>query len=142
MKVFLKNSLWLLVLVLFFGSCKEGGQSSKDLEMQVMNIHDGVMPKMSNIQSAKKELEVALKAGADSTRVFDMLAKLDEADEAMMEWMADYSLPGDGATEEEKLTYLKVELTRIKEVEQKMLSSLKNVELLTKDYVKPINDSL
>jgi hypothetical protein len=132
---------YLLICLAILMSCKEEQVASKDLEMQVMDIHDEVMPKMSNIQSAKKELEMALKNGADSTKVFELLGELDAADEAMMVWMDEYTVP-DGSTEDEKVTYLNVELARIKEVKDKMLNSIKNVSTFTSAYIKPMNDSL
>ncbi len=129
-------------VVIFTGSCKPENDKVAQLEAQVMKVHDDVMPKMTDLATAKKELSVALENGADSTKVFEYLAKIDEADEAMMVWMDEYESPSESTSETEKLTYYNLELTRITEVKEKMLKAISEVNTFTAQYIKPINDTI
>jgi 6-phosphogluconolactonase/glucosamine-6-phosphate isomerase/deaminase len=129
-------------LLILITACNPDVSKSQALEEQVMNVHDEVMPKMTDLQSSKKELEMALANGADSTKVFEYLNQLDEADEAMMVWMDEYESPAEDTKEEEKLTYLNLELSRIKDVKDKMLKVIKDVSTFTSQYIKPVNDTI
>jgi ABC-type oligopeptide transport system substrate-binding subunit len=135
-------SILAFSLLILLTSCNPDVSKSQALEEQVMNVHDEVMPKMTDLQSSKKELEMALANGADSTKVFEYLTQLDEADEAMMVWMDEYESPAEDLKEEEKLTYLNLELSRIKDVKDKMLKVIKDVSTFTSQYIKPVNDTI
>jgi ABC-type oligopeptide transport system substrate-binding subunit len=145
MKLNSKLNLGITLLVsatFLLTSCNPELAKSKVLEEEVMSIHDEVMPKMTDLQSAKKELEMALANGADSTSVFELLNQVDEADESMMVWMEEYEGPGEAASEEDKLNYLNLELSRIKKVKENMLNALQAVNKFTTQYIKPINDTI
>jgi len=132
----------LAFIVIHTGSCKPESDKVAQLEAEVMKIHDEVMPKMTDLATAKKELGVALENGADSTMVFEYLSKVEEADEAMMVWMDEYESPSETSTEAEKLTYLNLELGRINKVKEKMLKAIKDATTFTAQYIKPVNDTL
>jgi hypothetical protein len=143
--IYLKNIYvfcFLAFVVIHTGSCKPELDKAAQLEAEVMKIHDEVMPKMTDLAAAKKELGVALENGADSTMVFEYLRKVEEADEAMMVWMEEYESPSETSTEAEKLTYLNLELGRINEVKEKMLKAIKDATTFTSQYIKAVNDTL
>ena len=81
--------LGLLILVMF--SCGKGEVESKRWD-EVMKNHDVVMPLMGNINKVRKDLKTYV-AEQDSLpaeqqqSVNQLLVKLDNADEAMMDWM-------------------------------------------------------
>ena len=129
----------VLLLVI---SCGNNKTSIQDLHSEVMQIHDVVMPKMSDLQSSRKELALALKEGADSTMVFDLLQKVDDADESMMVWMDEFKMPADDAEEQLKLDYLNSEKRRISEIKSKIETCIANVSSFSASYVKKAVDSL
>jgi hypothetical protein len=89
--------IFALILVVFIG-CKHNhdhhdhqnhqtNETESPLYKEVMAIHDAVMPEITTIHNLKK----ALKAAQDDSNKEMVLAhiiKLNEADEAMMSWMA------------------------------------------------------
>ena len=131
-----------LVLVVVMISCGEKKASIQDLHSEVMEIHDSVMPKMTDLHSSRKELEIALKQGADSTKVFNLLQNLDEADELMMVWMDEFKMPADDAEEQLKMDYLFSEKKRISEIKNKIEKSIADVSAFTAQYVRESVDPL
>ncbi len=91
------------------------------LHDEVMQIHDDVMPKMRDIYSLKKSLKRLVEEG-DEQAAYHM-DLLDKADDAMMDWMRDYRKPLE--TRENKIEYLQGEKSKIQEVRDLMLSSIK-----------------
>ncbi len=87
---------------------------------EVMEIHDIVMPKMSDINKAKKQLR-KLKTEENNSIIDDQIQKLDEADEAMMSWMADFDKPN-FENLQDNLNYLEKEKEKISGVSDQMLS--------------------
>jgi hypothetical protein len=117
--------LALLSSLLFLISC---GPSHKDVEVQqlydkVMEVHDEVMPKMSDINKLKKRIR---KLETDDPAALALLKDLDDADEGMMSWMADFqkykTLKDSSKTA--KLAYLNSEKVRIQNVSDKMKQSI------------------
>jgi hypothetical protein len=122
--------IFALILVVFIG-CKHNhdhhdhqnhqtNETESPLYKEVMAIHDAVMPEMTTIHNLKK----ALKAAQDDSNKEMVLAhiiKLNEADEAMMSWMAAFKTPQDTATID---TYLNDEKIKIQAVSDLMLNSI------------------
>jgi len=57
-----------------------------------MAIHDKVMPEMGKIHSLKKQLK-AIEVPQANEIILDHVKELNDADEAMMTWMADFKVP-------------------------------------------------
>jgi len=122
--------IFALILVVFIG-CKHNhdhhdhqnhqtNETESPLYKEVMAIHDAVMPEMTTIHNLKK----ALKAAQDDSNKEMVLAhiiKLNEADEAMMSWMAAFKTPQDTATIN---AYLNDEKIKIQAVSDLMLNSI------------------
>ncbi len=117
--------LALLLPLLYLAAC---GPSHKDAEVQqlydkVMEVHDEVMPKMSDINKLKKRIR---KLETDDPTALTLLKDLDDADEGMMSWMADFqkykTLKDSSKTA--KLTYLNSEKVRIQNVSDMMKQSI------------------
>lgn len=138
----LKNVMYVLIILSMLSACGEKKASIQDLHTEVMEIHDAVMPRMTDLHSSRKELEMALKQGADSTTVFDLLQRLDDADESMMVWMDEFKMPAEEADEQLKMDYLYSEKKRIAEVKKKIEESISEVSSFTAQYVKQAVDSL
>ncbi|HRG66792.1 MAG TPA: hypothetical protein PLV12_13335 [Saprospiraceae bacterium] len=119
---FLNYLTMALVLVLF--SCEnQEKQEVQTLFKSVMEVHDGVMPKMDNIHEARKTLKEKLTT-ADSLEVSALLEKLDSADEAMMVWMEDFNSSFETMPIQEQKKYLELEKEKITKVRDMMMGSL------------------
>lgn len=107
-----------------------------ELRDEIMVVHDEVMPKMGDIHKLKKNLKKI--AGDEQMQagdpIFDMLAQLENADEGMMSWMAEFKQPSKlrgSKTHEEIMAYLAEEKLKIEKVRDEMLSSIaEGTELL------------
>jgi hypothetical protein len=120
----MKNFVLLSIYVLFsllFHSCEQNENINKK-HSEVMLIHDEVMPKMKDIHSLKKKL----KAKESDPSALDIIRRLDQADEAMMDWMATYHKPS--ANDTTALGYLADQLIKIKEVKLLMESEISNAQ--------------
>ena len=111
--------LFKLAIVIFFSfgilSCKTEIKQSKEYK-EVMAIHDAVMPETSKLQEIKREF----KNYADSINIEKIRTAsvaIVQADDAMMDWMANFKLPSDAA---EAKQYLAEELPKIQEVANKI----------------------
>lgn len=134
--------LFLLFSLIGFIGCNEGNDEVKKLEDEVMAVHDEVMPKITDLFSAKKELEIALKNGADSVTVFSLLKDLDSADESMQMWMEEYEMPDESLDKALKLSYLNEEKGKITKVKESILASIEKTTQFTGKYLKIEQDSL
>ena len=132
----------MLGMFLFVMSCKSKENKVQDLHTEVMEIHDEVMPKMTNLHSSRKELEIALKQGADSIKVFELLEKVDAADEAMMVWMDEFDMPDSTVDEAIVLDYLQAEKVRILKVKTDIESCVGSVSEFAAKYITTSLDSL
>lgn len=115
----------LLLALMFLSSCKD----SKKLENQddplfkeVMEIHNNVMPELSTIHAIKRDLK-AIESPESKEIILAQIKNLDEADEAMMTWMADFKVPDNKSKEKE---YLEAQKLKISHVSDLMYSSIKN----------------
>lgn len=115
---------WILASILLF-SCKSGEKTPIDIQHnEVMAIHDEVMPKMRDIYKLKKRLKKSPQK--DLEVVQNSISQLEKADDAMMDWMADYKKPkGDDPN---ALNYLASEMNKIEIVKSTMLIAISNAE--------------
>ena len=61
--------------------------------MEVMAIHDAVMPEMGTIHAYKKELKILKNSFAGENKILDAIQQLNNADDGMMDWMAAFKVP-------------------------------------------------
>jgi hypothetical protein len=85
-----------------------------------------VMPEMSTIHSLKRELKSIEKPETRDVIIKKIIA-LDNADEAMMSWMADFKVPEDHDKEAE---YLNKEKEAIQMVSDQMYLSIRQAQIL------------
>ena len=139
----MKYTFWLLLLLGgLLTACDKSGSSPAQLEDEVMAIHDEVMPKMGDINAEIQRLNAELeelrnRENVDPSRVEaikEAVSNLEEADQSMRMWMRnyakDYVKQKDHMTEEEKVTYLQAERTRVQKVKDSMLGSLEQARSL------------
>ncbi len=117
--------LQLLALLFLFISCgpAHNDEEVKLLYDEVIRIHDEVMPKISDINKLKKRVRKLEKN--DETSIA-LIKQLQDADDAMMDWMADfqkYKTLAD-SSKTVKMDYLNVEKQKIQSVSDQMLLSI------------------
>ncbi|WP_047248020.1 hypothetical protein [Maribacter thermophilus] len=138
-----KNKIvsFFFILAVLLTSCKEQKeekQTEGPTQMeQVMAIHDEVMPKMGQLG----KLVGQLKPFADSLGPESPQAKavrdLQEANRSMMDWMQSFGDRFDAeeilegkALSDEKKAWLNEEEAKVKEVKEKINTSIKNAEAI------------
>ena len=110
-------------LILFFSvltitGCKKEfiTPEVKTLYESVMAVHDEVMPEMSTMNKLKRRIK---KVDPSSSQSLDLLKRLEDADEGMMSWMAEFKL-NKKASATDQVKYLKQEKVRINKVSEEM----------------------
>lgn len=105
----------------------------EQLYQEVMEIHDAVMPKMSDINRVKRKLSELI--ATDSTLTEDEkilmtngIAALITAETGMTGWMRAFEVPKAGDPDNKVIEYLNNEKQKISQVSEMMLNSLKKGE--------------
>lgn len=101
---------------------KATGAVESPLYKEVMAIHDAVMPETATIHKLKK----ALKAAQDDSNekmVLDHIKQLNDADEAMMSWMAAFKTPEDTTAAKAYLVEEKVKIQAVSDLMAKSILS-------------------
>ena len=127
------------VLTTLLISCKqEKKQDDKPTQMeQVMAIHDEVMPKMSTINNLIQKLEPKIDTTQAGLKYEQAKKDLEGAHTFMMTWMQDFGgrfdsdeiMKGKELTDEKK-KWLDEEEAKVKDLQNKINSSIKNAENL------------
>ncbi|MBK8054207.1 MAG: hypothetical protein IPK35_13280 [Saprospiraceae bacterium] len=122
--------LTVFIFTIFVFACKEKQvaeeKKTSPLYDEVMAIHDKVMPEMSTIHALKRDLKAIEKPASKEIIIKNIIA-LDNADEAMMSWMADFKVPEDKSKEAE---YLNKEKEVIQSVSDQMYGSIHQAQKL------------
>lgn len=141
MKVSIHFFFKLSILFCLIAAACNNPKLSPELEAKmdtVMAVHDEVMPKMGEIHKLKKQLKKELNKHLEDvsdTRglILDHITALEDADEGMMTWMADYKKPRQLKESQDPMTYYLGQEKLINKVKDDMLSSINNAqELLNK----------
>jgi hypothetical protein len=132
---FIMKKIILFSLVsLVFGcfSCDQKNELEHKIE-SLMNLHDDEMAKMDLIFSLKKELKV-LKDSSSSdslSQVYtERILSLEQADEAMMNWMRNYKVPDIKEDMDKKLEYYDQEHEKMAQVKVKMNQSIDSAKIV------------
>lgn len=130
-----KYSIFLVLPLLALLMGCQGGASAEEektaLEAKVLHIHDEeAMPRMGEIYKLRRSLRqvrdtlAAQQADSASLQALQQeISGLDRADEAMMQWMRQYSAP-DTLQHEQAMQYLQEELSKIERVQVIMDSAI------------------
>jgi len=130
--------------LLLLGSCTSNERSKvtndeSELDIlysEVMEIHDNVMPKMSDINNSKDQINEILSSNQQQQlteeQIQEMkiaLSLLKEAEDAMWDWMHSFSdMYGQMKTEKEKELFLTKEKESISKVRDLMEESIENAK--------------
>lgn len=144
---------FLIILLLSFSlfSCKQQTSAVEKkgapdeveaLKQEVMGVHDETMPRIETLMNLKKQLKEKVAQtdttdGGNREKVATMLLtvkQLEEADEAMMQWMRTYNDPDQTMGKAKALKYLELKKEEILEVKQQMEASETAAKTILKTY--------
>lgn len=108
----------------------EAEYALKKMHTEVMEIHDEVMPRMSDIGKLKKQLKEKLNSPETTKQdsIQQLIYQLEEADNAMMDWMGNFKKPNYKEAEAAEKVYLS-EKKKIIVVRDKMNSTISAARL-------------
>ena len=134
-KYMARRLLLMIAILAFFGlGCKNNKAELAVIEKEVIAVHDSVMVITTSLYKYKKELRNILSVNQDTVAVFDLLSKLEAADEAMMEWMEEYSGIDKYKSFEENREAMKEERERIEEVKEATNLAVREVETYINNF--------
>ena len=97
-----------------------------NLFAEVMKIHDDVMPETNNLYKLKKNAQENIAVLPDTNSMIKELMDIqilsDKADDAMMDWMANFKIPE--SEHKSKITYLQNEKIAITDVIELILGTI------------------
>lgn len=125
MKYFL--FLFAFILLACNGS-KPQHEESSNLYDEVMAVHDEVMPKMRDIRVLTKQLK-KIDNYADNPQIMGAITQLSKADDAMMDWMAQFKIPKEGTQQDEK-AYLTGQMKSVNNMRDQMMAALDNAQMI------------
>jgi hypothetical protein len=122
----MKNLLFLFLFIIAVSGCKHKHGHPEPNETiplydTVMQIHDAVMPETATIHKIRKALKET-KTDGDRSVILSQIQYLDEAEEAMMSWMAEFNVPED---KNQQTTYLNNERIKIQKVSDMMYDAIR-----------------
>lgn len=131
-----------LVIIAVFGMLAACGKSGKEMPVgeaitentnqvlynKAMDIHDEVMPKMSNLMSLKRTLKDTLQTpGLTEAQRLDFESRvqlMDSAYKSMMDWMHGVYPPEDSTTGEDYRQYIEGKLESAKKMRTLILEAI------------------
>lgn len=130
------------VLAILLSACKTE-PNAEAVRKEVLNIHDKLMIDGEQVVKNKMKLDTLLHSGQlkkspDSTaskqQVSDLIARLNAADERMMDWMHFFNDDFKSKTEQEELDYYKSQMIKIREVEDGYIKVTRESDSVLKVY--------
>ena len=122
----MKNRLYIClltisVITLFYG-CRDRSFHKRADYQEVMKYHDEAMIEMGVIHNLGKKLKkIDLSSTPDNSQIEKMIVDLENADEGMMAWMAQFKAHNH---KEELDTYLADQLVKVKKVHTDIFNSI------------------
>ncbi len=127
-----KRIVIIACFALVLAACNQNAEKVQELEKEVMDIHDEVMPRMGTINTLQKSLRSRITAldslqqegvasntqAGQRLKALELRQELTTADSLMMDWMYAYrgdsakALPGPAAMEYFRLEKDKIQLVR------------------------------
>ncbi|MBK6363076.1 MAG: hypothetical protein IPF52_06040 [Saprospiraceae bacterium] len=125
----MQKLVYFIVFSVLFLSCQsKKEQLQNPLYEEVMFIHDEVMPKMGQMHKLKKELKSLKDKHPQSIdSILSAIKVIDDADEGMMVWMAEFRMP---EKKSETTAYLEKEKVKIQKVSDDMYYSMELAQKL------------
>lgn len=111
----------------------EEDKAEKVLYDEVMAIHDSIMPLTDNMMTLKRELQAKLDSAKKTDKgtealqpLEEKIKQLEEADEAMWQWMRNFEAQDKVENHDQVMAYYTLQMAEIKKVRTAMMSAMKN----------------
>lgn len=102
-------------------------QEEDRLIEEIHRLHDvETMPKMGLLVKLQKNLDAL--EGVEKTTIFDLKKELKDADEMMMDWMAQFNWQSKQTPIDERITYYAAEVKKLEEMETFMNDAIRNAK--------------
>ena len=120
----MRTTVFLFIFFSISIACREAKKSSVDLLFdQVMKEHDDAMALMTDIYTYTKQLADTTLSVSDLNQVKQYQSDLSQAEEAMMDWMAQFKKPN--SQDEQVITdYLNQQYKSISDIHQQMIRAI------------------
>ncbi len=132
----MKKLMYLYAATLFLMACNttpktEAQTEEQEIKKEIMASHDTTMAQMNYMARLRKQLK---DAATDSTATDTLVLKelyrdLEQANDAMMQWMADFENPDNMTMKtEDKVVYLKDEKVKMLDIEKRTFEAIAAAE--------------
>lgn len=102
-------------------------QEETQLIEEIHRLHDvETMPKMALLMRLQKKLDAL--EGVEKTTIFDLKKGLKDADEMMMDWMAQFNWQSEQTPIDERIQYYAAEVVKLEDMETFMNTAISNAE--------------
>lgn len=134
--------LWVLAATACSSNQEEMQNAEQQLANEVMDIHDEVMPKMAEVNRLSRQLRGYYEEHkAEISTALDgqmelIQRELDQADDGMMAWMANFQMPQalrESQSHKEIMDYLTQQKQEIETVRDQINRSIENAKKLVAD---------
>jgi len=138
MKLLSTHGLLIFFLVIIGCENKDKIQEEQ-LQKEVLEVHDELMPRMQDIEQLKRELEErkeTLDSLADEQVALfnELINQLSESGESMMDWMRNYSQEYKEMKHDEIMDYLDDQKEKVEEAKEKINRAIDAAESELKEY--------
>jgi prefoldin subunit 5 len=134
-----KRAVLIACVALVMAACTNPKlEKIEQLKTEAIAVHDEVMPRMGEIHDLQVKLKALRKDYASDTTLMaqevdaqlrDQVDALEIANEAMMDWMADYVVDFEkSAPEDSAVVYYTKQISAIEDVKLKMNESIEDAE--------------
>jgi hypothetical protein len=139
------NTSLFFILISMLMACKTEPDANA-VRKEVLNIHDKLMVDGQKLMRNKMQLDTILinekaKSLPDSSKLVDLISRLNQADEKMMDWMHFFKDDYKGKTAEDDMAYYKSEMIKIRAVEDDYIKVIRESDSVLKSrQVVPLKD--
>lgn len=138
----MKAMIIAVAFLMLCTACTDKGQRVQDLQQVVLDLHDSSMVKMDalyitleGLKPLRDSLEMdSLPPSPELDEVLEAITQIRQADDEMMEWMANFEPVEKEAPAEESLAYLEEQKKSIIAVDEAMDASIENGNQVIKKY--------
>jgi len=146
MKPFL---LFALSLLLFIAACSTKDNSTKQLQDEVIAIHDDVMPMMSTFAHTSIKIDSILNnwetiafenpeidTAEQKAKLLNLKTEIEASNDAMNDWMHELNLDFENMSKEETQEYLQNERLRVQDIDTRFKAVLEESKSVLSTFNK------
>jgi len=125
---------------MMLSACNNGKKQEKAMQKQVLDLHEKVMADDERAMMSKMKLDTLIMqaklAKADTTVLNNLRVKLNDADDAMGNWMANFTPDYTGKGHEDVMRYFTDQQTKVQLVDSLLLNASKQASAYLENIKK------